>query len=299
MWRRVVALAVALTLGGCSAAAPPSEPPPSEPPATQPAVTVSPGPVPRPDHVVIVVFENKNGPSVAGNSAAPYLNSLAAQGASFANSFGLTHPSQPNYLGLFSGSTQGVTGDACPKNFTGTPNLGSQLIAAGLTFAGYSEGMPADGFKGCGVGGYARKHNPWVDFDNVPATSNLRFSRFPGDFSQLPTVSFVIPNLCHDMHDCAVSTGDTWLRDNLGAFAEWAKSHNSLLIVTFDEDDFTSVNRITTVFFGQTVRPGVYQQRIDHYTVLRTLEDMYGLAPLGNAAAASPLTDIWTVGPGR
>jgi hypothetical protein len=250
--------------------------------------------VPRHDHVVIAIFENKNQSSIIGSSNAPYINSLATQGASFSNSFGLTHPSQPNYIGLFSGSLQGVSDDSCPKNFTGKANLGSQLIGAGLGFAGYSEGQPSDGYTGCSSGRYARKHNPWVDFDNVPAASNLRFSRFPTDFTQLPTVSFVVPDLCNDMHDCSVATGDTWLRNNLDAYAQWAKTHNSLLIVTFDEDNFTSVNRIATVFYGQQVRAGVYTEQINHYNVLRTLEDAYGLTPINNAATATPITDIWT-----
>jgi hypothetical protein len=250
--------------------------------------------VPRPDHVVIAIFENKNYTSIIGSGNAPYINSLAAQGAAFTNSFGLTHPSQPNYIGLFSGSLQGVSDDSCPKNFTGKASLGSQLIGAGLTFAGYSEGMPSDGYTGCSSGTYARKHNPWVDFNNVPAASNLRYSRFPTDFASLPTVSFVVPDMCNDMHDCSVSTGDTWLRNNLDAYAQWAKTHNSLLIVTFDEDNFTSVNQIATVFVGQQVRPGPYSEQINHYSILRTIEDAYGLAPLNNAASATPITDIWT-----
>jgi hypothetical protein len=263
--------------------------------AARPAAAAAAG-VPRPDHVVVVMFENKNYTSVIGSSTAPYFNALAAQGASFTNSFGLTHPSQPNYIGLFSGSLQGAIDDTCPLSFAGKANLGSQLIAAGLTFAGYSEAMPSDGYTGCTSGTYARKHSPWIDFPNVPATANLRYSRFPTDFSQLPTVSFVIPDLCNDMHDCAVATGDTWLKSHLDAYAQWAKTHNSLLIATFDEDNFTSVNQIATVMVGQKVRPGAYNGQINHYNVLRTVEDAYGLAPLGNAATATPITEIWNTG---
>jgi peptidoglycan hydrolase-like protein with peptidoglycan-binding domain len=249
-------------------------------------------PPPRPDHIVLVMFENKKYSSMT-TSAAPYLNSLAAQGARFTKSFGITHPSQPNYIALLSGSVQGVTGDECPKNFTGKENLAHQLIAAGLTFKGYSETMPSDGYTGCASGTYVRKHNSWVDFDNVPASSNLTYASFPTDYSTLPTVSFVTPNLCNDMHDCAIGTGDTWTKSHLDGYAQWAKSHNSLLIVTFDEDNFTSVNQIFTAFVGQHVKVGSYPEQINHYSVLRTIESAYGLAAIGGAASATPISDVW------
>jgi acid phosphatase len=118
--------------------------------------------VPRPDHVVMVIEENHAYDEIMGNTAAPYINSLARQGALFTASFGVSHPSQPNYLALFSGSTQGITDDGCPDSFTGS-NLASELIAAGLTFGGYSEDMPSVGYTGCEYLAYARKHNPWVE----------------------------------------------------------------------------------------------------------------------------------------
>jgi hypothetical protein len=247
---------------------------------------------PRPDHVVIVMFENHQQQQVIGSSSAPYINSLASTGANFTQSFAVTHPSQPNYLALFSGSTQGVTSDSCPHTFS-TGNLGQQLIAAGLTFAGYSEGLPAQGSTVCTSGRYARKHSPWVNFSNLAATTNRQFSAFPADFTQLPTVSFVIPDLCDDMHDCSVRTGDTWLMSHLKSYADWAKTHNSLLIVDFDEDDSGSTNKIPTVFYGQPVKTGSYSERITHYSVLRTVEDMYNLSHLGNAAGATTITDSW------
>ncbi len=251
--------------------------------------------VPRPDHVVLVMFENKGYSQINGSSSAPYLNSLASQGAKFTQSFAVTHPSQPNYIALFSGSTQGVTDDTCPRDFTGKANLGRQLIDAGLSFKGYSESMPSDGYTGCSSGTYRRKHNAWVDFDNVPAASNLTFAAFPGStgYGTLPAVSFVTPNMCNDMHDCSISTGDTWAKNKLDAYAQWAKTHNSLLIVTFDENDGSSGNQIFTVFVGQHVKPGNYSENITHYTILRTIEDAYGLSPIGNAAGATPITDIW------
>ena len=241
--------------------------------------------LPRPDHVVIAVFENKKANSIFGSSSAPYLNSLANAGAKFTQSFAVEHPSEPNYLDLFSGANQGVTDDSCPHTFS-TANEGSQLVAAGLSFTGYSEDLPSAGSTVCTSGGYARKHNPWVNFTNVPASSNQPFSAFPTDFTQLPTVSWVVPNLCNDMHDCSIATGDSWLQSRLGGYATWATTHNSLLVVTFDEDDGSGGNNISTLFYGQPVRQGVYTEHIDHFDVLRTIEDMYSL-PYAGAAATS------------
>jgi phosphatidylinositol-3-phosphatase len=262
---------------------------------TTPTVARRAAAVPRPDHLVVVIYENKARAQIIGSSSAPYLTGLARQGADFTRSYALTHPSQPNYLALFSGSTHGVTSDACPQRF-GADNLGHQLLSRGIGFAGYSESMPRDGFTGCaGSGGlYARKHNPWVDFTNVPASANLTYGRFPSDFTRLPAVSFVIPNMCDDMHDCSVATGDSWSRRHLDAYARWAKTHRSLLLVTFDEDNGSAGNQIATFVVGQRVRRGSYSEHVDHDRVLRTIEEMYRLPALGAAASRTPITDIWT-----
>jgi hypothetical protein len=106
---------------------------------------------------------------------------------------------------------------------------------------------------------------PRVDFGNVPASANQPFSAFPTDFTRLPTVSSVVPNLCNDMHDCSIATGHTWLRVHLEAYAQWARTHDSLLIVTFDEDDFTTSNQIPTFFAGPMVKPGTYGESVTHY----------------------------------
>lgn len=253
--------------------------------------------LPQYDHVVVVIMENHAYGQVVGSAYAPYINALAALGATFTQSFAIEHPSQPNYLDLFSGSNQGITDDSCPHTFAGVANLGSQILAANLTFAGYSEGLPAEGSTVCSSGTapstYQRKHNPWVNFANVPASSNLPYSSFPTDFSLLPTLSFVVPNQCHDMHDCSVATGDAWLQANIDGYARWAPAHRSLLIVTWDENDYSSGNRIATVFVGARVVAGQYAETINHYTVLATLEAIYALDPIGGAATQAPITDVW------
>ena len=247
--------------------------------------------VPVFDHIVLVMFENHAYSQINGSSSAPYFNSLAAQGAKFTQSYAVTHPSEPNYLAIFSGSTQGITDDSCPHTFSGN-NLGNQLLTKGKTFKSYSESMPSDGYTGCSSGQYARKHNAAPFFSNVPASSNVRYSTFPasGNYAGLPTVSYIDPNLCNDMHDCSISTGNTWLKNNLDAYAQWAKTHNSLLVVTFDEDNGGSSNHIFTAFVGAHTQVGTFSNQINHYNVLSTIESAYGLSHLN---AASEITNVW------
>src|SRR5258708_2304235 len=161
--------------------------------------------VPRYDHVVIVMEENHSYGEIIGSSSAPYINNtLAAGGALFTQSFAIEHPSEPNYLDLFSGSNQGVTDDNCPQTFS-TENLASELAAASQTFTGFSEDLPSAGSTVCTSGAYARKHAPWINFTNVAASANQPFTSFPTDFSTLPTIAFVIPNLNDDMHDGTIA----------------------------------------------------------------------------------------------
>jgi hypothetical protein len=248
------------------------------------------GPLPRPDHVVVVMMENKGYRRIAGNPRAPYINFLGRTGALFARSYAVQHPSIGNYLALFSGSTHGITKLVCPLTLN-QPNLGRQLIDSGRSFVGYSEDLPSVGYLGCGSGRYARKHAPWTNFPNVPASSNRPFSLFPSNYSLLPTVAFVTPNLCSDMHDCSVRTGDNWLRTHLGGYVTWARTHNSLLILSFDEGGGS--NQIYTVIVGQHAAPGKYYRHITHYSVLHTIEAMYGLPALRHAAHAPAITNVW------
>jgi phosphatidylinositol-3-phosphatase len=266
------------------------------------------------DHVVIVVEENKDYEQIIGNAAAPYINQLKAEGASFTRMFAEEHHSQGNYFWLFSGSNQNVGfNDRVPRRPIVAPNLGEGLIAAGRSFKAYSEDLPATGSAVHRAGLYARKHAPWVSFKNVPGSASLRWQDFPANYADLPTVSFVIPNLIHDMHDGriprSIAAGDAWLKQNLEGYRKWAKGHNSLLIVTFDENDHGPAgltdpasrhwkwrNRIVTIFAGARIDPGEYAEGkgITHVNVLRTLEAMYGLDRSGAQqphALAAGITD--------
>ena len=253
--------------------------------------------LPRPAHVVIVIEENRSLSSIIGSASAPYINALAARGALFTNFYALVHPSQPNYLAIFSGSVHGVTNDVAPPAGApyGSPNLAAGLFGAGLSFAGYCEDLPFEGFTGVSHERYLRQHNPWVNFSNVPASSNLPLADFPTPdrFDALPTVSIVIPNLDHDMHSGSTAAGDAWLMEHLDAYVQWAATHDSLFILTWDEDNFLASNHIPTLFVGPMVKPGEYGEALNHLHLLRTLEDLYGLSLAGDSANVSPITDVW------
>jgi acid phosphatase len=299
-----------------------------QPSASKAAPLSWPADLPRYDHVVIVVEENKDYEEIIGKSSAPYINKLKAEGANFTRMFGEEHHSQGNYFWLFSASNQNVGfKDVIPttKNNPNYPfktaNLGASLIRKGLSFKGYAEDLPAIGStvdfvktrKGVMI--YGRKHVPWISFANVPngktvaTSSNLRFADFPtkpAGFARLPTVAIVIPNLEHDMHNGkpkdSIPRGDAWLKKNLDSYYQWAKKNNSLLIVTWDENndkrniagltnpfveqkgDYHDMrNRIATIFAGAHIKPGNYIEGkgITHVNILRTLEAMYGLPQAG------------------
>jgi len=256
------------------------------PPSQTPAV-------PTWDHVVLVIMENHSDAEIVGSASAPYLTSLAQNNIHMTQSFAVTHPSQPNYLALFSGSTQGVTDDNACGPFS-TTNLGQQLLAASKTFVGYSEDLPSVGYTGLTSGAYARKHNPWSDFTNVPTNLNQPFTAFPTDYTTLPTVSIVVPNLNDDMHDGTIAQGDSWIQTHMDAYITWAKTHNSLFIVTWDEDDTSESNQVATIMAGAHQVAGSYSQTINHYSVLGMLQDSYGLARNAGSVGKASITYCWS-----
>jgi hypothetical protein len=271
--------------------------------------------LPAPSHIVIVIDENKSFGNIIGPAPkAPFINALAARGA-LLNFFALHHPSQPNYMELFAGQLLGVCGDECPIGPFTAQNLGTALMAAGKSFVGFAEDLPAQPRLTCKTKPFRAKHAPWVVFSNIPASASKDFTQFPttpAGFEQLPVVSFVIPNMTDDMHDgpsvaAKVATGDKWLKTNLSAYADWAETHNSLLIVTWDEDSSSFItkcptvitktppaNHIATIIMGEPVPSG--QTPSDQYThldLLRTILDMYGIAPFAGATTAKDITGIW------
>jgi hypothetical protein len=270
---------------------------------------------PRYDHVVIVMEENRTAGQIVGDLVnAPYITSLATGGVSLRFMFAIEHPSQPNYLQLFSGSNQGTFDDNLPPNFSTTPtstypfrsaNLAASLVAAGFTFAGFSEEIETaetndwadyDPHSATNPGiYYRRKHNPWANWvakvtpmpaNQLAASVNRSFAQFPANYALLPTVSFVVPNQLHDMHDGSRKQADDWLRDHLNSYAVWARTNNSLLVVTWDEDDYNEDNQIPTILHGANLRNGrTVAGTWTLHNLLRTIEEMYGLTTHAGAAA--------------
>jgi phosphatidylinositol-3-phosphatase len=248
---------------------------------------------PHATYVTIVLMENKDYNLVIGSRHAPFLNKhLIPIGVLLRNSHAIGHPSEPNYLALFSGSTQGVQGDPCPVYFNAT-NIASELIAADKTFGGYSESMPHDGYKGCYTKLYDRNHNPWVDFKNVPATDNKVYNGFPGS---PPSFTWITPNLCDDTHDCSIAHGDKWLSTNIPPIVYWNATHDGLLILTWDEasPDNSGKNHVATVLVGPMIAAGKNDtQNVDHYAVLHTIETIFKLPCIDKDCNAPLITGIW------
>ena len=221
-------------------------------------------------HIVVVVEENHSFSEIVGNPQAPYINSLASAGVLLTNYHALSHPSEPNYFALYAGSTFGVQDDG---NYSEPdPTLATILQGNGESFIGYVES------------GSPQQHNPWESFpEGVSVERNM--STFPAsDFSQLPTVAFVIPNLNDDMHDGTIAQADQWLSINIGAYAQWAVTHQSLLMVVWDEDDGTEGNQVPAILFGANIVSGAYNDAYTHYDLLHTLLDASGLSAPRNAA---------------
>jgi hypothetical protein len=259
---------------------------------------------PQPDHVVIVMEENHSYTEIIQGGAAPYItNTLIPQGALFTNYFAQYNPSEQNYLEILSGSDQGI-GNGDPNPAPGSPftaaNWGGQLPSKGFTFKGYSEGLPSTGYSGPDTGKWVYRHCPWIAFqgtglNQIPPANNVDFSSFPTDFTTLPTVCMVTPNLDNDMHDGTIQQGDQWLQTNIDAYAQWAKSNNSLLIVVWDEDDGSQNNQVAMLMVGQIVQAGVQDtQTLNHDSLCQLICDMYGIPPMGGAIGATSITGIWS-----
>jgi hypothetical protein len=249
-------------------------------------------PLPRPAHTIVIIEENRTLTQIVDSGDAPYLATVARTGALFTNAFGVTHPSQPDYFALFAGLTN-TNGDDCPAAGVprNAPNIASELLAANLTFGAYSESLPKAGFTGCWAGTYGQKHAPWTHFSNIPQRLHKPLDDLTS-FAALPTVTFIVPNVDDDMHDGTTKEGDAWAAAHLAPLLKWAATHDTLVIFTWDEG-YDRRNSIPTMFVGPMVRPGSYPERVDHYRVLRTLEDLYGLARTGKANDVAPITSIW------
>jgi hypothetical protein len=254
--------------------------------------------VPDFGHVLVVVLENKDQGQVLGSKQAPQFNSLAKRYAVLSGYRGIAHPSLPNYLALVSGSTHGIKVD-CTACFVKSRNLADTLERAGRTWKTYAEDIPSAGWTGPYQGRYAKKHVPFLYFTDVLASPARRRHVVPLHqlsvdlrADRLPAFSLVVPNLCHDMHDCSVRAGDAWL----GRFLKPLLGlPDSVVFVVFDEPSTVApTGKIPALALGPLVVPGsVSAARTSHYGLLRTIEDGWGLPRLGHSASTPAITGIW------
>ena len=240
-----------------------------------------------------MILENKDAQDVVG--AGTYLGLLAESGVSLTDMHAEAHPSQPNYLALFSGDTQGVTDDACPQALRAPSLAGTH--GGGRSFSVTPRTFPPRASPDAGPAGYARKHSPWTDFGDVPAAAGSLFRTCPRtsqDCRRSPSSSPISATTCTTAPSRWATAGSPAHR----SVRAWARTHNSLLIVTFDESeaDGDRDNHIATVAVGQRVMPGPVTERTDHYRLLRTIEDLYGLRRLGHSAEAAKIRSLWQTG---
>jgi hypothetical protein len=265
----------AVALSACGSAAKPS-PPPTGP--VRPSAT---------SHVVVLVMENKERRSVVGSRDAPFITSLARRYATATRSYGVTHPSLPNYLALVSGSTHGITSDCTSCDVSG-PNLGTQLEAKGRSWKAYLEGLPSPCFDGATSGRYAKKHDPFAYWASTRCGHRASFKVLDRDLrdGRLPDFALITPDLCNDMHDCSVAVGDRFLSVLVPRLLRGIGPHG-YVVLTFDEGSSSAQGggQIATIVAGPDVVHGrTSNGLVNHYGVLRTIEDTFGLEHLGAAA---------------
>lgn len=249
--------------------------------------------------VMIVIFENTDYQDAISQ---PFFAMLAKEGALLADFYAIRHPSQPNYIALTSGDTHGVQDD---KNVTlKVRHIGDLLEAKGKTWKTYADAYPGNCWLGGRSGSYVRKHVPFLSFKNVqkdPARCAriVDENAFAADAKNgsLADYSLFIPDMNNDGHDTGVDFADRWLAKTFGPLLkDPAFTKDLLLVFTFDEDSNAGGNnRILTILYGAGVAPGtVSKDRYDHYSLLRTVEDRFGLGTLGlNDAAATPISGVW------
>jgi phosphatidylinositol-3-phosphatase len=248
-------------------------------------------------HIAVIVMENEEYGDVIGSAQAPYLNRLARSYGLAAGMYAISHPSLPNYLALTGGSTFGISSDCTDCTIRAT-SLVDQLERAHVSWRAYLEDLPHPCFTGASSGEYAKKHDPFAYYTRVTddpqrCAQIVPLSRLSADErgATLPRFSWISPNLCHDMHDCSVATGDRFLARLVPPLLR-ALGRHGLLFLTWDEgssDDgccrLASGGHIATIVAGDGAKRGaVLRVAADHYSTLQTIEDLLDLPRLRGAA---------------
>jgi hypothetical protein len=250
-------------------------------------------------HIVWVVMENHGYDQIVNSSSATYIHSLMSTYGALTNMFAESHPSLPDYIAMTSGSTQGITDDNGPS----THPLNVENIFHQLPFGGsrsLEESMPSNCYTS-NSGNYAVRHNPETYYTNLGtdcAHYNVPLGASP-DLSAKFT--FITPNLCHDMHSnsCSGSSdvikqGDDWLRSFVPQLMNTAQyqAGNTALFITWDEDQGSEGNHIPTIVIDPNsphTTSACQGTRYTHYSMLRYVEDKFGVARIGGASSANPL----------
>ena len=255
-------------------------------------------------HIVWVWFENHEASQITSTTA-PYFASFAAANVNLTNFYGVSHPSQPNYLDAFSGSAQGVTGDGYCTFPASTGNLAKQLAAAGKSWRVFAQNYPGGcsdttastgGVDGPGLPGqYVRKHNPVIAFESVRFDpTQCAYVQPLANFDPTPNFVMVVPNMTNDMHDGTIAQGDAFLQAFVPLVTASPDWEHTLLIVTFDEGT-TSTNgggHVYTAAAAPWLAHANVATTYNHFSVLRTIEQVYGLPFLGSAATATTMTEL-------
>jgi hypothetical protein len=267
-----------------------------------PGMTVTSSGLPNFGHIIIIVMENKEASQIVGNPDAPFLNELARDYAQAADYYAISHPSLPNYLALTGGDTFGITSD-CHTCFVNADNIANQLAAAGKTWKAYMESMPGPCFVGDKLPDYSVNHDPFMYYDDIRTNPDLcnevvPFSQFSIDLraDTLPDFVWITPNTCNDMHSCAISIGDSWLKTLVPEIlASPAWKDNGVLFITFDEGvtqsgccSFAAGGKVFTLVISPFGKAGyVSTASYDHYSLLRTIEASWNLPLLEKAGSKS------------
>jgi len=283
----VLALVLAAALAATAGAATPATPD-----ATTPCLGTAP-PAGGYKHVVWIIDENESQTGITSSSA-PAMTALAKKCGRTTNLKATTHPSLPNYIALTSGSTQGVKDDNGPSSHKlNVPSIFSQLggNSSSANWKSLQDGMQSNCAQSNGGTKYAVKHNPAAYYTNIRTACNA--VDVPYKSSQTPDISkaftLITPNLCNDMHDCSVKTGDTWLSVVVPKILNSStyKNGDTAIVITFDEGE-GSAQTIWTAVIAPSVVPGKTSSvAYTHYSTLRATQELLGLPLLGNARTAA------------